>query len=67
MSEKDTPRWKVNKNKYNVKYNREHSTKITVQFYESDERYVRIWRSIPKKVDWLREQLDRYAKENSLD
>ena len=34
MSEKDTPRWKVNKQRYKVKYNREHSTKICVQFYE---------------------------------
>lgn len=67
MSENDKPRWKVNKQRYKVKYNREHSTKICVQIYEKDYRYVQIWREIPNKAKWLKEQLDRYAKENSLD
>lgn len=67
MSEKDMPRWKVNKNRYNVKYNREHTKKVCVQFYKKDHRYIEIWRKIPNKVDWLKEQLDKYAKENSLD
>lgn len=67
MSEKDMPRWKVNKNRYNVKYNREHTKKVCVQFYEKDHRYIEIWRTIPNKVEWLKARLDEYAKENSLD
>ena len=67
MSEKETPRWKINKQRYKVKYNREHSTKICIQIYEKDYKYVEIWRAIPNKAEWFKKQLDKYAKENSLD
>ena len=67
LDKKDMPRWEANKRKYNVKYAREHTKKVCVQFYEKDYRYIEIWRKIPNKADWLKEQLDKYAKENGLD
>ena len=68
MSEKETPRGKVNKNRYNKNYKKEHCKVLSVMMYENtDSRYIRLWKTIPNKAQWLREQLDEYAKENSLD
>jgi len=65
MSEKK--QWQINKQAYNTKYRKEHSKTIRIRLYESDYRYIDIWQSIPNKADWLREKLDEYAKEHSLD
>lgn len=67
MSEKEKQRWKVNKGRYNTSYNREHSKTIGIRLYESDMKYYEYWLAIPNKSQWLKEKLDEYAKENSLD
>lgn len=65
MSEKK--QWQINKQAYNNEYNKGHSKTIRIRLYESDYKYVEIWKNIPNKTDWFRKQLDKYAKENGLD
>ena len=67
MSEKEKPRWRVNKDRYNSAYNKEHAKTISIKVYDSDIKYYRYWLSIPNKSQWLKDRLDEYAKENGLD
>lgn len=59
----EKPRWKQNKDAYDLKYKREHAHKICISLY--DEHLLEIWRSIPEKAKWIREKLLDYEKENS--
>ena len=38
---------------------------ITIDIKE--EQYINIWKSIPNKAEWFREQLDKYAEEHNHD
>ena len=50
---------------------RRQKTKGTVRKIGIDvsvgSHYSNIWDSIPNKAEWLREQLDKYAKEHNYD
>lgn len=63
----DRPQWKINKSKRDAAYIKSHSKSMGVRIYEADFRYYEIWMSIPNKTEWLKQKLDEYAKENSLD
>lgn len=67
MTESEKPRWKINKAIRDANYKKTHRKSVTIQFYNSDQRYLEIWRAIPNKMEWLQSKLDEYAKENSLD
>jgi hypothetical protein len=66
VSEK-RPQWKINKDRYNTTYNREHSKTIGIRLYDADIKYYEYWQAIPNKTEWLKEKLDEYAKENGLE
>ncbi len=62
--EEKIPKWKRNKRRYNDEYNKEHALYIRTTLYSPrDDDLIAIWRSIPNKADWLREQLRKYKGE----
>ena len=53
----------ANNTEYQRKYNKEKRTKIGFDV-RRDSNYPAIWKSIPNKVEWFKEQLDKYAEEH---
>lgn len=61
------PKWKINKRIRNHEYDKEHTKMIRIKLYEKDYKYIDVWKTIPNKVQWLKDRLDEYAKENGLE
>lgn len=51
----------------NQQYKDKHSRKFSIRFYESkDADIIKIYESIPNKMEFLREAILRYAEEHNI-